>query len=84
MRVEDVPELAACAGYEPFAPPGELLGHVPIEDEGDHRPTLAPTLILYRCNLSRFAHDTQTLVDSLREGLSAQVEAWFARTAIDE
>lgn len=69
ILVEDVPPLDVCEQFEPPAPPTELLGvfnAAGIAGESAAWTQLPSTIVLYRCNLQRLAHDIPQLVAELR------------------
>ncbi len=80
IQVMDVPSVEVCAAYDPFAPPAELLGHVPL----DGARSLVPALLLFRRNLARYATDQTGLLASLKEGISVQIDAWMMGAGVDE
>lgn len=80
IEVQEVPSIDTCAAYDPFAPPAELLGHVPL----DGARALVPAVLLFRRNLARYSADREALLASLREGVSVQIAAWMQGAGIDE
>jgi predicted Zn-dependent protease with MMP-like domain len=79
ILLEDVPDEDVCRQFDPIMPPGELLGCFSgpsMRDrtiELDALPTsdrswrlLPPSIVLFRRNLERMAHDEEDLVTELR------------------
>ncbi len=71
MLVDTVPSADVCLQFDPPARPTELLGcfaghSLPERAAGDPWSALPATIVLYRCNLSRIAHDREELARELR------------------
>jgi predicted Zn-dependent protease with MMP-like domain/Tfp pilus assembly protein PilF len=69
--VEEVPSEALCREFDPPALPGELLGvfsGAALSDRAADDPwtQLPSTIVLFRRNLERLAHDREHLIDELR------------------
>jgi predicted Zn-dependent protease with MMP-like domain len=71
VLVEDFPDEEVCLGFNPPAPPGEILGYfsgVPVTERSLAVPwtNLPSALVLYRKNLERIAWDRQRVIEELR------------------
>jgi tetratricopeptide (TPR) repeat protein len=85
MIVLDHPDPATCDAYEPPASPSELLGHLtlhPTTEEDGGWTRFPPAVLLFRRNLERWADDRSELVDALRHGVLAHVEAWLQSPSV--
>lgn len=90
VLVTDLPDLATCRAYDPFASPAELLGHVAARLPSDVDAgtgawnALPPAVMVFRRNLERFADDREHLVEALREGVLSQVSEAMGAAAFSE
>jgi predicted Zn-dependent protease with MMP-like domain len=71
VLVEDFPTEEVCLGFNPPAPPGEILGYftgVPVHERSLSTPwaNLPSALVLYRKNMERIAWDKKRVVEELR------------------
>jgi len=69
--IEEVPPEELCRQFDPPAPPGEMLGVFSgpslVERTGeDPWSQLPATIVLFRRNVQRIAHDREQLIDELR------------------
>jgi tetratricopeptide (TPR) repeat protein len=75
----DLPDLPTCAAYDPPASPAELLVHLaaPLEDpEVGPRPSVPPSLLVFRRNVNRFSDDRAALLEAITDALASQLELW--------
>ncbi len=71
ILLEEVPQLEVLQSYDPPAPPGEILGFftgIPLTERSMENPwsNLPSAIVLYRCNIERFAWDQDHLIEQLR------------------
>lgn len=71
ILLEEVPSEALCLEFDPPAPPGEILGvfsgpSLAERSMDDPWSQLPPTIVLFRRNLARVAHDPERCVEELR------------------
>ena len=71
ILVEEVPSAELCREFDPPAPPGEILGTfsgATFGERGGSEPwtQLPSTIVLFRRNLQRVAHDPVRVVEELR------------------
>jgi predicted Zn-dependent protease with MMP-like domain len=71
ILLEEVPTADLCMEFDPPAPPGEILGvftGASLKDRASDDPwsRMPPTIVLFRRNLQRVAHDPQRVVEELR------------------
>ena len=88
ILVVDLPDARTCEAYAPPASPAELLGHLaaPMSPESPQGGwnSFVPAVVLYRKNISRFAHDRQQLVMALGHSVLSQVNEWLQASALAE
>lgn len=80
LVIRYVPEAAVCDAFDPPASPAALLGLLAVDGPDSRRAWSAPspTLLLYRANLERLAHDPAGLRLALADGPVADVADWLA------
>lgn len=70
ILLEEVPSAELCMEFDPPAPPGEILGVFSGPSLGDGATDawtmLPPSIMLFRRNLQRVAHDPEQMVEELR------------------
>ena len=70
ILLEEVPSVELCREFDPPAPPGEILGVFsgPTLADGstDAWTMLPPSIVLFRRNLQRVAHEPEHMVEELR------------------
>ncbi len=70
IMLEEVPSAELCLEFDPPAPPGEILGVFSGPSLGDGATDawtmLPPSIVLFRRNLQRVAHDPEGMLEELR------------------
>jgi len=70
ILLEEVPSAELCLEFDPPAPPGEILGVFSGPSLGDGATDawtmLPPSIVLFRRNLQRVAHDPERMLEELR------------------